>query len=683
MTSNQTNTNYNKKKKFNELQKQLKELELRLEEEEKKEERLINKFNELNVQSETTDDLYKKELSRKKKEEKKLKSIENSRFWKMTFPVRYTIAFLKGKNYNEQLNKNNKNKKAGKGSFDKVKQLEKALWGGFSKYALPEVEEIKNSLLEPTNIKVKAAWILAKWYYDLQDYDRALKEVKFINDFDMKKNAFLSHAIPEIKILRNQGQLELAKNKLWNISEDVGFNSEFILAMAHVESSPENKLKWLNLIYEKHGYTLVQKRNEERNLALDNLVSKSQKADSNLNQYKISIVVPAFKAEDSIHIALNSLLEQTIKNIEIIVVDDCSPDNTAGIVQEFADRDSRIKLIRKEKNEGAYAARNEGLIQATGDYITVHDSDDWSHPQKLEIQLTEILKKPNVIGSFSNLIRISNDLLPINAGSLLSRRFLIMNTSSLLFDRKVISVIGGWDSVRVAGDTEFLWRLKKAFGEDSLSLVEPNVPLSLALFSESSLTGTSQTHVKTIRFGLRRTYREAGVWWQNNVEDEKDLFIDPKTYSKKFPRPIPIMNKKTVDLTYDFVFIADFATQEGIQPILQNLKDAGEKNKKMAIYHWPYYQNDNRNPIIDEIYTLCNKYDVSLLIPNEEVITSTTIVYTSHVLDYVLDGGPKIHSNESFIIESKEISEESKKLRAKNLLNVCNISAEWQNKFDV
>ncbi|MFD2658197.1 glycosyltransferase family 2 protein [Gracilibacillus thailandensis] len=681
MTSEQTNIN--KQKKFNELQKQLKELELRLEEEEKKEKKLINKFNELNLKSETTDDLYRKELSRKKKEEKKLRRIENSRIWRLTFPIRYTIASLKGKKYKEEFNIKTNNKKSGKGSLEKIKQLEKALWGGFSKYALPEVEDIKNSLSEPTNIKIRAAWILAKWYYDLQDYDRALEEIKYVNEFDMRKNTFLSNTISEIKVLRSQGQLDLAKNKLWNISEDVGFNSEFILAMAHVEKSPESKLKWLNLIYEKHGYTLVEKRDKERNLALDNLISNSKKADSNLNQYKISIIVPAFKAEDSIHIALNSLLEQTVKNIEIIVVDDCSPDNTAGIVQEFVKRDSRVKLIRKERNEGAYAARNEGLLQATGDYITVHDSDDWSHPQKLEIQLTEILKKPNVIGSFSNLIRISNELLPINAGSLLSKRFLIMNTSSLLFDRKVISVIGGWDSVRVAGDTEFLWRLQKAFGEDSLALVEPNVPLSLALFSESSLTGTSQTHVKTIRFGLRRIYREAGEWWQNNVENEKDLFVDPKRYNKKFPRPIPIMNKKPEDLTYDFVFIGDFASEESIQSILRNMNDAGEKNKKMAIYHWPYYQNDIKSPIIDEVYKLCNKYDVALLIPNEEVNTGTTLVYTSHVLDYVLDGGPNIDSHESFIIENKEISEESKKLREKNLLNVCNISAKWKSKFDI
>jgi glycosyltransferase involved in cell wall biosynthesis len=91
---------------------------------------------------------------------------------------------------------------------------------------------------------------------------------------------------------------------------------------------------------------------------------------------KISIIVPVYNVEQYINRCINSLLGQTLKDIEIILVDDGSPDRCPQICDEYARKDSRIKVIHK-KNGGLGYARNSGLELATGEYIAFVDSDDY------------------------------------------------------------------------------------------------------------------------------------------------------------------------------------------------------------------------------------------------------------------------------------------------------------------
>lgn len=96
-----------------------------------------------------------------------------------------------------------------------------------------------------------------------------------------------------------------------------------------------------------------------------------------------SVVVPCYKVEQYLPKCIESLCNQTLKNIEIILVDDGSPDNSGKICDEWAVKDSRIKVIHKQ-NGGVSAARNDGLKIAQGDYILFCDSDDWMDAGALE-----------------------------------------------------------------------------------------------------------------------------------------------------------------------------------------------------------------------------------------------------------------------------------------------------------
>ena len=90
----------------------------------------------------------------------------------------------------------------------------------------------------------------------------------------------------------------------------------------------------------------------------------------------ISIIVPIYNVERYFRRCMNSLLNQTLQDIEIILVDDESPDNCPEICEEYAAKDSRIKVIHK-KNAGLGFARNSGLKLATGEYVAFVDSDDY------------------------------------------------------------------------------------------------------------------------------------------------------------------------------------------------------------------------------------------------------------------------------------------------------------------
>ena len=97
----------------------------------------------------------------------------------------------------------------------------------------------------------------------------------------------------------------------------------------------------------------------------------------------VSIIIPIYNVEKYVHRCVDSVINQTYRNLEIILVDDGSPDDCGKICDEYAKKDNRIKAIHKE-NGGLSDARNYGIESATGEWLFFLDSDDWIHPQTIE-----------------------------------------------------------------------------------------------------------------------------------------------------------------------------------------------------------------------------------------------------------------------------------------------------------
>lgn len=105
------------------------------------------------------------------------------------------------------------------------------------------------------------------------------------------------------------------------------------------------------------------------------------------NEYCCSVIIPAFQCEKYIEECIASAQSQTISNIEILVIDDYSLDNTAKIIRRMAESDARIRFLQQENNLGVAAARNRGIIEARSDWVAFLDSDDKWLPDKLEKQM--------------------------------------------------------------------------------------------------------------------------------------------------------------------------------------------------------------------------------------------------------------------------------------------------------
>lgn len=106
-----------------------------------------------------------------------------------------------------------------------------------------------------------------------------------------------------------------------------------------------------------------------------------------MSENKVSIIMPAFNSQEFIVEAIESVINQTYTNWELIIIDDCSQDSTFEIIEKFSSLDSRISIIKNVNNSGAAISRNKGINYASGDYIAFLDSDDIWFPEKLAVQI--------------------------------------------------------------------------------------------------------------------------------------------------------------------------------------------------------------------------------------------------------------------------------------------------------
>ena len=166
----------------------------------------------------------------------------------------------------------------------------------------------------------------------------------------------------------------------------------------------------------------------------------------------VSIIMPAYNAEKYILESIDSVIAQTYKSWELIVVDDGSVDSTSVVVRNFKDR--RVKLI-EQINSGVSKARNSGIENAKGEYITFLDSDDLWEKYKLEVQVSYMLNNPSVILSYTDYVSFINDgervknkqLYPFKIKSL-KDRILVFNfiaTLTVMVKSKILKDVGGFD----------------------------------------------------------------------------------------------------------------------------------------------------------------------------------------------------------------------------------------------
>lgn len=212
----------------------------------------------------------------------------------------------------------------------------------------------------------------------------------------------------------------------------------------------------------------------------------------------VSVVMTTFNAEATVEWAARSILEQDYKEIELIVVDDCSSDGTLNVLKKLATEDSRVRFFSLPKNRGTYFCKNLGLLESKGKYIAFQDSDDFSHPARIRLQLWHLLRSGKAAGRCAYIRQHARrgDLVAVN-GSIESLGYI-----TLIVPRSTLEEVGYFDCARKAADDEMLRRIKGRFGNNAID--DFTLPAYLALYEDNSLIADSSEYdaVSGLRFRL-------------------------------------------------------------------------------------------------------------------------------------------------------------------------------------
>lgn len=322
---------------------------------------------------------------------------------------------------------------------------------------------------------------------------------------------------------------------------------------------------------------------------------------------RISCLMPAYNGEQFISQAIDSIINQTYKNFEIIIVDDGSTDSTPSILSRYEQQDNRIKVFTTS-NRGVVAARNFGLARCSGTYIACMDCDDIATPNRFAIQLCEFRKKPNAVavgGLVSGIDEHGTVLYPPTSFSPVSKTRLDIfpplvanvQTSAGMFPKTALESAGGYRSTFPnAEDWDLYLRLARYgnfynpselvlyYREYSSSLSMKNFVLTetsgalaeiAAIAREMGLEdpGNEATALSVEEYGARfstkicgsrtiRRYIDLRLWRRltaRNMPEAKFYrrkfflqLLDPRSYGNKYDfslsvRPVLSIGKKVIE----------------------------------------------------------------------------------------------------------------------------------------
>lgn len=350
-------------------------------------------------------------------------------------------------------------------------------------------------------------------------------------------------AYRSVSSIGHEKAIELAKRYL---PTELSYTTAILCAnWAHLRGDRASWLKSVNAYLSNFDLSPIMLR--EGNSLLEQLSTKVL-TPVNCGPL-ISVIMPAWNAEKTIRAAARSILNQTWKNIELLIVDDASEDGTWIALKEIAAADSRVKIFRNKANVGPYVSKNIALKESRGEWVTGHDADDWAHPQRLEkhvaVALSEDLK-----ASLTYMIRMQPDGMFGHVGKVTAFSFdgvarkasiACLFRGDFLRDR-----LGYWDSVRFGADSEMIERANGLLAGNLKNIRQIGM---ICLDLETSLTNHPKHGVhKTEGISpIRAQYRESWSNWQKNVMTAENAFLSfPQENRRYSASPEMVVEKEFI-----------------------------------------------------------------------------------------------------------------------------------------
>lgn len=226
----------------------------------------------------------------------------------------------------------------------------------------------------------------------------------------------------------------------------------------------------------------------------------------------VSILMTAYNRENYIEEAIESVLSNSYQNFELIIVDDGSKDQTLAIANNFANKDSRIKVFVNEKNLGDYPNRNKAAEYATGKYLKYLDADDIIYEHSIDVMVKYM--EMNSDAAFGLSFNVIDDLLPypqfknsneIIRSEYLNRSYLGVGPSASIIKRDKFIEIGGFSGKQYIGDTELWLNLASKY---SMVLMNPSLVWWRTHTGQQMQSEFKNPHILIDRLNLSLNYLE-------------------------------------------------------------------------------------------------------------------------------------------------------------------------------
>lgn len=350
---------------------------------------------------------------------------------------------------------------------------------------------------------------------------------------------------------------------------------------------------------------------------------------------KISVVVTCFRPDSGLIAAVGSILAQSWTNLEVLVVDDGSGPEFDAVLRRCDELDPRVRLLRMDVNAGTYTARNAAFDAAEGQFITFQDSDDWSHPRRLERQVRKLLEQPELVAVVSDALKVGDDFSLTRPG----RPARILCTPSLMFRaEQVLSRLGRLDPIRKAADTEFMTRIEAVFGARSVRHLRGTAHVLMRQTPDS----LSRAEFRAgWMHPARAAYRSAYEPWHRRIEAgdaSPHLTPDPRRRDFHAPQRFRLPPGQTTPTPrYDVVFACDWRPFGGPQKsILEEIAALTAQGKRVGVLHLESYRfmTVRRRPMCTPVQELINAGAVDHVLPTDEAETALLVIRYPPVLQF-------------------------------------------------
>jgi glycosyltransferase involved in cell wall biosynthesis len=531
---------------------------------------------------------------------------------------------------------------------NRVKKLKYKLYElGFTETVLAELKHVVQHSDDRYLVRA-AAWEIALWYANeqtKQGAESALHYLPLAIKGQKQKEQRRRISIVEAEcyhLLEETTKAKQSIHKALAVEEHI----DLFLAMANLEMSLSEKIGWINKAMDMFGLSRITLNDENYPFPYDRLstLTDGEKHAAESKSSKVTVIMPVYNGEPYLRTSIESILSQTWENLELIIVDDCSTDASTSIIQEYIEADKRVQLIKTDKNGGAYIARNHALKLASGEYITINDVDDWSHPQKIEKQVRHLIEHKETVANTSQQARATEELTFFRRGK--PGSYLFANLSSLMFRREpVMEKLGFWDEVRFGADGEFKRRLKRVFGENSITDLMTG-PLSFQRQSTQSLTGNKAFGYHGYFMGVRKEYLEAYQAYHRKTDN---LFYQFRPGKRPFAVPEPMLpareNKLNVRKHFDVIIVSEFRLQGGTNMSnIEEIKAQKSAGLKTGLIQMSRYDFDSQKEINYKVRELIDGEQVQMLVYGEKVTCDVLIVRHPPVLQEWQRYVPKVEA---------------------------------------